>query len=236
VAEDARADDGGALARLLAEVEADFAATARETGCAGLDPRVRAALVAVPRARFVPRPWRAWALANRPLPIGHGQTISQPFIVALMTQLLALAAGDRVLEVGTGCGYQAALLAQLAARVTSVEVVPALSRRARRTLAALGVTGVELQVADGHAGWPPGAPYDAIIATAAAATLPPAWVGQLAPGGRLVAPVGEADGAQWLHVLRKDATGAVAQTRVLAVRFVPLVAGALGADSAGPQA
>lgn len=225
MAEDPRPDDGGALARLLAEVEADFAATAHATGCAQLEPRVRAALAAVPRARFVPRPWRAHALANRPLPIGRGQTISQPFIVALMTQLLALDAGDRVLEIGTGCGYQAAVLAQLGARVTSVEVVPALSRRARRTLAALSVTGVELQVADGHAGWPPGAPYDAIIATAAAAMLPPAWLGQLAAGGRLVAPLGEHEGAQWLHLLRKDAAGSVVQTRVLAVRFVPLVAG-----------
>ena len=235
MAEAPRSDDSGALARLLAEVEADFAATAHATGCAQLDPRVRAALAAVPRARFVPRPWRAWAQANRPLPIGHGQTISQPFVVALMTQLLALRDSERVLEIGTGCGYQAAVLAQLGARVTSVERVPALSRRAQRTLAALGVAGVELHVADGHAGWPPGAPYDAIIATAAAAALPPAWVEQLAPGGRLVAPVGQPDGEQWLHLLRKAADGSLVQTRALAVRFVPLLGATAPAASAEPR-
>ena len=212
------ADDDRAAERvgMLAAVEADFADTARDTGCARLDDAVRAALAAVPRHRFVPPPWRERAYENRPLPIGHGQTISQPFIVALMTQLLALRPGDRVLEIGTGCGYQAAVLARLAAHVTSVEIVPALGLRAQQTLAALGVANVELHVDDGHAGWPPGAPYDAVIATAAAESLPPAWLEQLAP-------IGERHGAQDLQVWRKDAAGVVTQQRSLAVRFVPLL-------------
>jgi protein-L-isoaspartate(D-aspartate) O-methyltransferase len=142
-----------------------------------------------------------------------------------MTELLALRPGDRVLEIGTGCGYQAAVLARLAAHVTSVEVVPELSARAAATLAALGVRNVETHVGDGHAGWPAGAPYDAIIATAAAATAPPAWIEQLAPGGRLVAPVGAHGDAQWLQVWHKDAEGRVSRRRSLAVCFVPLVGG-----------
>jgi protein-L-isoaspartate(D-aspartate) O-methyltransferase len=209
--------------RMLDAIDAEVAHTARETGCARLDDAVRAALAAVPRHRFVPPPWRDLAYENRPLPIGHGQTISQPFIVALMTQLLALRPGDRVLEVGTGCGHQAAVLARLAAHVTSVEIVPALELRARQTLAALDVANVELHVGDGQAGWPPGAPYDAVIATAAAESVPPAWLEQLAPGGRLVAPIGERHGAQYLQLWRKDAAGDITRQRSLAVRFVPLV-------------
>ena len=212
--------------RLLAEIDADFADTAADTGCARAGDAVRAALLAVPRERFVPAPWRDDAFDNRPLPIGHGQTISQPFIVALMTELLALRSHERVLEIGTGCGYQAAVLARLARQVVSVEIVPELSARAAATLAELGVHNVELHVGDGHAGWPPGAPYDAIIATAAPAQLPPAWLEQLAPAGRLVAPIGEHGGAQWLQCWHKDALGRATPRRALAVRFVPLVGGA----------
>jgi protein-L-isoaspartate(D-aspartate) O-methyltransferase len=212
--------------RLLDEVAAEFAATAPETGVERMSVALHSAMAGVPRHRFVPEPWRELAYENRPLPIGHGQTISQPFIVALMTALLELAPGDRVLEIGTGCGYQAAVLARLAARVTSVEIVPELSRRAAQTLAELGIANVDLHIADGRFGWPEAAPYDAIIATAAPHELPPAWLAQLAPGGRLVAPVGDHDEAQWLHLVRNDATGQVSRQRTIAVRFVPLVAAA----------
>jgi len=211
--------------QLLEEIGGDFLATAGETGIERMGPQLHEAMGDVPRHRFVPQPWRELAYANRPLPIGHGQTISQPFIVALMSALLELQPGDRVLEIGTGCGYQAAVLARLAAQVTSVEIVPDLSRRAAQTLAELGVGNVELHVADGHAGWPAGAPYDAIIATAAPTRLPDAWTDQLAAGGRLVAPVGEHGDAQWLQVVRKDSRGVVSHRRTIAVRFVPLVGG-----------
>jgi protein-L-isoaspartate(D-aspartate) O-methyltransferase len=211
--------------RLLAEIDAEFAATAADTGVARMGPALRAAMAAVPRHRFVPEGWRDESYENHPLPIGHGQTISQPFIVALMTALLDLQPTDRVLEIGTGCGYQAAVLARLAASVVSVEVVPELSAQAAATLAALGVDRVELHVADGHGGWPAGAPYDAIIATAAPLQLPPAWLAQLVPDGRLVAPVGEHGGLQWLQVVRKDAQGHAVTHDALPVRFVPLVPG-----------
>ena len=213
----------GARARLLDAVDADFAYTAAETGFAAMPPGVRAAMAAVPRHCFVEEPWRDAAYDNRPLPIGHGQTISQPFIVALMTAMLELHPTDRVLEIGTGCGYQAAVLARLAAHVDSVEIVPELAAGAAATLAALGVANVVVHEADGHLGWPPGAPYDAVSATAAPAALPPAWAAQLAPGGRMIAPVGAHGDAQWLLLLRKDAGGRVHEQRTIGVRFVPLV-------------
>ncbi len=218
-------DDPYAAARkrMLEAIAVDFADTERDTGLACASDAVMAAMAAVPRERFVPPPWTDRAYENRPQPIGHGQTISQPFIVALMTELLELRPGDRVLEIGTGGGYQAAVLARLAAHVTSVEIVPELSARAAATLAGLGVTNVELHVGDGHAGWSAGAPYDAIIATAAAPTLPPAWLDQLAPGGRLAAPIGAPHGAQWLQLWRKGVDGHVSHARTLAVQFVPLV-------------
>lgn len=219
------ADWQAAHDRLLDEIDAELAATAAGTGVACMGPALRAAMAAVPRHRFVPPAWRAHAYENRPLPIGHGQTISQPFIVALMTALLELRPHQRVLEIGTGCGYQAAVLSRLARKVVSLERVPELSDRASATLAALGLDRIVLHVADGNAGWPADAPYDAIIATAAPASLPPAWTAQLAPGGRLVAPVGAHDGEQWLERWRKDANGQVHTERLLGVRFVPLLGG-----------
>jgi protein-L-isoaspartate(D-aspartate) O-methyltransferase len=211
--------------RMLDAVAAGFARTAGQTGLAAPGPALSAALAAVPRHRFVPAAWQDQAYADRPLPIGHGQTISQPFIVALMTALLEAEPGQRVLEIGTGCGYQAAVLAALGLQVTSVEVVPGLAARARRTHAALGVQGVEVHTADGRQGWPAGAPYDAVIATAAGCTLPPAWGEQLAPGGRIVAPLGPSDETQVLTRWRKGPTGALAREDLLGVRFVPLVGG-----------
>ena len=207
---------------LLATIEAEIAATAGFTGCSALSARVRDALRAVPRENFVPAAERRLAYVNRALPIGHRQTISQPFIVAIMTELLALRPDDRVLEIGTGSGYQAAILARLVAAVYSVELVPELAERARRTLARLGIANVAVRTGDGAEGWPEQAPFDAIMVTAAAPELPPALPRQLKPEGRLVAPLGHAYGHQMLSLCVKDATGALAASRILPVAFVPL--------------
>jgi len=153
------------------------------------DERVLAAMAAVPRHLFVPPDVRSHAYADQALPIGQGQTISQPYVVALMSQLLALHGGERVLEIGTGSGYQAAVLAQLGGTVYSIEIDPVLAERARTTLAALGYDRVHVRAGDGYYGWPEAAPFDAIIVTAAAPRLPEALVGQLRDGGRVVAPL-----------------------------------------------
>ncbi len=188
------------------------------------DERVLSAIRAVPRDLFVPEDLRDEAWDNEPLPIGCGQTISQPLVVARMCELLELDGGERVLDVGTGSGYHAALLATLAAEVFSIELHAEVSDRAARALAAAGAA-VTLVVGDGCRGLPEHAPYDAInVAAAAAGRVPPALVAQLAPGGRLVAPV-EEGGDQYLVLLREDG-GQVRTTRLERVRFVPLVAGA----------
>ena len=186
------------------------------------DPRVLAALRAVPRERFVPVAAREAAYDDGPLPIGHGQTISQPYIVAVMTELLRPEPGDRVLEIGTGSGYQAAVLAKLVRRVYSIEIVPELASGARRALAELGVENVEVFVGDGYRGLPEHAPFDGILLTAAPREVPQPLVDQLAVGGRLVAPVGGFD--QELRVLERTAEGVTTET-LFAVRFVPLVRG-----------
>ncbi|MCB2020096.1 MAG: protein-L-isoaspartate(D-aspartate) O-methyltransferase [Burkholderiaceae bacterium] len=195
--------------------------TRHETGCETLSGRVVAALRRVERHRFVPTAEIAQAYDNRPLPIGAGQTISQPFIVALMTELMALDASSRVLEVGTGSGYQAAVLAELVAAVYSIEVIEPLGLEAARALAAAGYQNVHTRVGDGYAGWPQEAPFDAIIVTAAAPELPQPLIDQLKPGGRLVLPLEAPDDAQSLTVVEKDATGAITSRSVLRVRFVP---------------
>ena len=166
------------------------------------DRRVLEAIARVPRERFVPEELRAYAYENRPLPIGHGQTISQPLIVALMTQGLALQGNEKVLEVGTGSGYQAALLAHLAAEAVSVERVPELTARAVRVLAELGYANVRAYVAGETLGWPQEAPYDAIIVTAAAPRVPHELVVQLSPGGRIVIPVGSRDLQELVRVVK----------------------------------
>ena len=186
------------------------------------DERVLTAMHKVPRHEFVAAPYRDHAYDDNPLPIGEGQTISQPYIVALMTDLLDLRPDHHVLEVGTGSGYQAAVLAELAATVCSVEVIPELADRAAAALAAEGYGRVALRTGDGAQGWPERAPFDAIIVTAAARAVPPALVEQVRPGGRLVIPVGEAHGEQELRLLHKDAAGNVTSRSVLAVAFVPL--------------
>ncbi len=186
------------------------------------DPAVLRAMATVPRHRFVPAEHRAAAYGDHPLPIGHGQTISQPYIVALMTQMLRLCPGDRVLEIGTGCGYQTAVLAEIVEEVYSVEIIPELAAEAARRLAELGYGRVHLRQGDGHEGWPEHAPYQGIIVTAAAPEVPPALVEQLADGGRLVIPVGVYLGGQDLWLIEKH--GAQLQrTNYGGVLFVPLV-------------
>lgn len=221
------------LAALVAPVRAaepDWAALRRamvdeQIAARGVrDARVLAAMAKVPRHRFVPPAWRGQAYADHPLPIGQGQTISQPFIVAYMTELLALKGGEKVLEVGTGSGYQAAVLAELAGRVCSIEIIPELSETAGRALAELGYGNVSLRVGDGWRGWPEEAPFDAIIVTAAPEVVPPDLVAQLRPGGRMVLPVGPR-AWQDLVLVTKAPDGTVAATRLEPVRFVPLVGG-----------
>jgi protein-L-isoaspartate(D-aspartate) O-methyltransferase len=221
-----------ARSAMAAAVELEVVETARWLGKDKLDPAVIAALARVPRHRFVPEHDRAFAYENRPLPIGHRQTISQPYIVALMTDLAAVKPSDRVLEVGTGCGYQAAILAELAKRVYSIETVPELAAAAAERLAALGYDTIEVRHGDGAQGWPEAAPFDAILVTAAAQRrIPPALLEQLAPGGRLVIPLERGAGAltwavghdQELLLVVKDEAGELQEKSVIPVAFVPLV-------------
>jgi len=207
---------------LIEELEQEARETAKWTGRKRFSPRVLDALRKVRREAFVPEDAVDNAYVNAPLPIGCGQTISQPYIVALMTDLLDLKPDDRVLEVGTGSGYQAAILAELAGEVFSVEVIPDLARRAAAVLAAQGYGRITLRTSDGSLGWPEHAPFDAIIVTAAARDVPPALCEQLAAGGRMAIPVGEPWGDQELRLLEKDARGKVTSRRVLSVAFVPL--------------
>lgn len=194
-------------------------AIAPETGVEALPDRVHDALVATPRHLFVPRQLEPLAYADTALPIGHGQNISQPFIVALMLTLADVGPDDRVFETGTGAGWQAALLARLAGRVISVEFEEALAVAARARLVRLGHVGVDVHVADGYYGWRDDAPYDAIIVKEAVHSLPDPLVAQLAPGGRLVVPIGPADGPQWLTLITKQPDGRLTERRVLEVRF-----------------
>jgi protein-L-isoaspartate(D-aspartate) O-methyltransferase len=186
------------------------------------DPRVLVAMGTVPRHRFVPAALASRAYGDYPLPIGEGQTISQPYIVALMTQWAEVAPGDKVLEVGTGSGYQAAVLSELTDQVFSIEILPELARRAAARLKELGYGRVRVRCGDGYQGWPEEAPFDAILVTAAAPRVPPALAAQLKEGGRLVIPLGPSGGAQTLMRYRK-VKGNLVEEASLAVRFVPLV-------------
>jgi len=214
-----------ARARLLHEIARTQAAVADEAGPARISQRTLDAIGRTPRHAFVPPSERDRAYANVPLPIGHGQTISQPYIVALMTELLGVHAGDRVFELGTGSGYQAAVLAELGAEVWTIEIVPPLGETAARTLAELGYDRVHAKIGDGYHGWAEHAPYDAIVVTAAASHVPPPLVQQLKPGGRLVIPVGTSFLTQHLILIEKDPAGVVSTRQVLPVRFVPLTGG-----------
>ncbi len=232
-------DRTAARKALVAEIADEVAATHKWLGKEALDGRVMAALEKVPRHEFIPAANQAAAYDNQPQPIGHGQTISQPYIVAVMTDMAAPGPVDRVLEVGTGCGYQTAVLAELAAQVYSIEVVPELARPAAERLRRLGYANAETCIGDGAQGWAEHAPYDAIVVTAAAwHRIPPALIEQLAPGGRLVIPVDRSptaarypfkDQEQDLLLVTKDGKGKISERKMLPVAFVPLIEGGAAA-------
>ena len=211
------------LSLLLEQISADARSTANWTGRPVFDAPVMRALGSVPRHAFVPDQDQALAYANRPLSIGHGQTISQPYIVALMTVLLELEPGHRVLEVGTGCGYQTAILAELVDQVFTIEVVSELAAKAKEILNYLGYNTIDFRTGNGREGWLENAPFQAILVTAASGSIPLALVDQLDLGGRMVIPIGSQEGTQNLVVLVKNETGDVTKKEVLPVSFVPLV-------------
>ncbi len=208
--------------QLVREIANEVSATRAWTGTSEIDARVMEVMAKVPRHEFVPHEMQPLAYVNRPLPVGHGQTVSQPYIVALMTDLLDLSPGRIVLEIGTGSGYQAAVLAELGVRVYTIEIVKPLADSAAARLKALGYDGVTVRWGDGYVGWAAHAPFDAIIVTAAAGHIPPPLIAQLKPGGRMVIPVGPRFMTQQLVVVEKDATGKVRTKQLLPVVFVPL--------------
>ncbi len=211
-----------ARAEMIEMIKVHAAYASDSLGAEGIGERVLEAMERVPRHRFVPEGWRFAAYEDQPLPIGAGQTISQPFIVAFMTELLEVAPGDRVLEVGTGSGYQAAVLAELGAQVYTIEIVAELGQRSAQTLKELGYSAVATRIGDGYLGWPEAAPFDAIVVTAAADEIPKPLLEQLKPGGRLVIPVGAVFDAQDLLLVTKSEDGKTSEREVLPVRFVPL--------------
>ncbi|OGA38719.1 MAG: protein-L-isoaspartate O-methyltransferase [Betaproteobacteria bacterium RIFCSPLOWO2_12_FULL_62_13] len=213
---------------MLDEIVRHTRETRLETGRAALSERVTAAMAKVPRHRFVPPTEERNAYRDRPLPIGSGQTISQPFIVALMTDFMDVKPADKVLEIGTGSGYQAAVLAELAATVYTIEIVEALGQEAAERLKALGYRNIVVKIGDGYQGWPEYAPFDSIMVTAAAREVPQPLIDQLKSGGRLVIPVGSQSGGQTLYLIEKQ-DGRISRRAVLAVRFVPLT------DKSGKQ-
>jgi protein-L-isoaspartate(D-aspartate) O-methyltransferase len=224
----------GALGAGACRLPAQDDATQRARRAAMVDLIVRegvrdsatlAAMRAVPRHEFVPSHMRRFAYEDSPLPIGHEQTISQPYIVAFMTEQLRPKPGMKVLEVGTGSGYQAAVLGHIGCEVYTIEIVEPLANTSAAVLARLGYDRVRVRHGDGYQGWPEEAPFDAVIVTAAAPRIPPALLEQLAPRGRLIIPVGPRGGMQWLELVEKDARGRLAQRTLLPVRFVPLVEG-----------
>ena len=207
---------------MVEEIEADVRLTRLSLDREVLDPRVLQAMASVPRHALVPERVRAAAYENRPLSIGHGQTISQPYIVAIMTDLLDTTADSRVLEIGTGSGYQAAVLAGIVAQVYTMEIIEPLGLLARHNLEELGYDNVTVQIGDGYYGWEEQAPFDAIVVTAAASHIPPPLIKQLKPGGRMMIPVGSRYLVQQLVVVEKDREGKVVTRQILPVRFVPL--------------
>jgi protein-L-isoaspartate(D-aspartate) O-methyltransferase len=213
--------DFGELRHKLVE---EVAASASNDGFP-LNPSVVAAMEKVERHRFVPAWLVSFAYLNHPLPIGHGQTISQPVVVALMTELLKVKAGDKVLEIGTGSGYQAAVLAEIAKAVYSIEVIEPLEKQAAERLQSLGYSNVTVRMGDGYYGWPEAAPFDAIIVTAAASQIPPPLLKQLKPGGRMVIPLGMQFMTQYLMLVEKQTDGSIMTRQIVPVAFVPLTGG-----------
>lgn len=186
------------------------------------DPKVLEAMRHVPRHLFVPQGYQEYAYQNRPLPIGHDQTISQPFIVGYMTAMLDLKAGEKVLEIGTGSGYQAAVLSEITPYVYTIEIIKALGKQAHARFDKLGYSTIEVKIGDGYKGWPKHAPFDAIILTAAPPEIPQPLINQLKPGGTLVAPVGSTSKTQYLTKITKSEDGEIHRQRKLPVRFVPM--------------
>jgi len=223
----ALADDGFQARRdaMIELIEQDVRETSAYLRRAALDERVFAAMASVPRHEFVPSDQVDKAYRNRPLPIGHGQTISQPYIVAVMTDLLEIEPVQKVLEIGTGSGYQAAVLAALGARVWSIEIIEPLGRQARARLTRLSYDNVELRIGDGYYGWPEQGPFDGIVVTAAASHVPPPLVRQLKTGGKMIIPVGSRFSTQQLILIERIDANEVSTRQVLPVRFVPLTGG-----------
>lgn len=211
------------LQHMLDAIESEVTITSHLIGKKKLSAKVMAAISNTPREKFIPTSYVNYAYDNRPLPIGYEQTISQPYIVALMTDLLALEAADVVLEIGTGSGYQAAILSQLCEQVYTVEYVSELAEMAKTRLEKLGYNNIEVRMGNGYEGWPEHAPYDAIIVTAAAPQIPEPLIEQLKPGGRMVIPVGRAYTYQKLMLVEKDVGGEIKKKEVLGVLFVPFV-------------
>ncbi len=215
-------DYADSRANMLRLIEYNVRETGRYIGKMEFDRRIMRVMGNVPRHLFVPEMYRENAYENRPLPIGFGQTISQPYIVALMTDLLSVKATDKVLEVGTGSGYQAAILSGLVARVFTIEIIEELSRRADLVIKQQGYSNIQTRIGDGYYGWPEQAPFDAIVVTAAAGHIPPPLIQQLKPGGRMVIPVGSRFMVQQLVMVTKDERGKISARQILPVRFVPL--------------
>lgn len=211
--------------QMVEEIEAEVRETRAWLGKSALDPRVMAAMAKVPRHEFVSPREEHLAYVNAPLAIGHGQTISQPYIVAVMTDMVALEGDHMVLEVGAGSGYQAAILAEVVKQVYTIEIVPALAEQAREVLTRLGYANVALSTGDGRLGWEEHVPFDAIVVTAAARKVPPALIDQLKPGGRMAIPIGGRFMNQDLTLVEKAMDGKVSKRSILPVAFVPLVKG-----------
>jgi protein-L-isoaspartate(D-aspartate) O-methyltransferase len=215
-------DDGASRARMIRVIEAYADEMSTAIGRNHIDPRVLEVMGAISRHEFVPEDLRDVSYEDRPLPIGYGQTISQPFIVALMTDVLRIDQSSVVLEVGTGSGYQAAVVAELAHQVYTTEIIPELASSAADRLRRLGYTNVTVRVGDGYFGWSEAAPFDGIIVTAAVGHIPPPLLQQLKPNGRMVIPVGPPFGLQHLTVVQRGADGRMTTSQLFPVKFVPL--------------
>lgn len=210
------------LQRMLDDIEMEFKLTRMYIGKNAMDARVKAAMLEVPRHEFIPRELHYLAYYNGPVPIGSGQTISQPYIVALMSDLLNTKPGDSILEIGTGSGYQTAILSRMVQQVYSVEIIESLAAKALNRLNKLGYSNISLRTGDGYFGWPEHAPYDGIIVTAAAPYTPPSLIEQLKVGARMVIPLGYPNSYQELMVVEKKANGEIETQSILGVSFVPL--------------